>query len=61
MKSFLKPQVVWKLYTDKEKSEQTDLVEELMTTPGKILEYSMMIYGQSINQIAEIIKHNSNK
>ena len=58
---FLKTTGHYVLYTDKEKSEQTDLFEELMSTPGKILEYSMMIYGQSINQMAEIIKHNSNK
>ena len=58
---FLKTTGHYVIYTDKEKDEQTNLVEELMTTPGKILEYSMMIYGQSIKQTAEIIKRNGNK
>lgn len=53
---FLKTTGYYELYIDKGRSEQTALVEELMTTPGKIIQYSMTLYNQHIKSMAERLK-----
>ena len=50
---FLKTTGFYEIYINKAKKEQTALVEELLTTPGIIIEYSMKIYKQSIGKIVE--------
>ena len=50
---FLKTTGYYDIHTDKGKPEQTALIEEILTTPGKIIEYSMSVYNQRIKIISE--------
>lgn len=54
-KIFLKTTGYYEIYIDKSKSEQTELVEEILLTPGKIIEYSMSVYNQKIKSISEYL------
>lgn len=54
---FLKSTGYYDIHTDKEKPEQTALVEEILTTPGKIIEYSMSVYNQRIKFISEELSY----
>lgn len=49
---FLKTTGFYEIYIDKGKSEQTELVEEILMSPGKIIEYSMSVYNQRIKSIS---------
>lgn len=54
---FLKSTGYYDIHTDKEKPEQTALVEEILTTPGKIIEYSMSVYNKRIKFISEELSY----
>jgi len=58
---FLKTTGYYEIYIDKGKVEQTELLNEIMNTPGKIIEYSMMLYNQKIKSISEYLNVSSKK
>ena len=58
---FLKTTGYYEIYTDKSKSEQTALIEDIMNTPGKIIEYSMALYKKDMKILSESINFRGNK
>jgi len=58
---FIKATGYYEIKTDRDKSEQTELVNELMNTPGKITEYSMMLYRQNVKQISDYLNRHGKK
>jgi hypothetical protein len=56
---FLKTTGYYELNLDKSKPEQTNLIKEIMYTPGKIIEYTFDVYKQRIKSF--MVSKNSNK
>lgn len=58
---FLKTNGWYEINTDKTIPEQTALMYEIMNTPGKIINYSIQLYKQSIKELTELkLKHSQN-
>ncbi|MBI5401858.1 MAG: hypothetical protein HY959_00515 [Ignavibacteriae bacterium] len=49
---FLKTSGWYEINTDKSKSPQSALLDELMNTPGKIVEYSLQLFRQNMESLA---------
>ncbi len=58
---FLKSTGYYEIYTDKTVSEQTALVDEILNTPGKIIEYSMLVYNQRMKTISQYMNYDGIK
>ncbi len=54
-KIFLKTTGYYEIYIDKGNKEQSELVEEILIKPGKIIDYSMSVYNKEIKRIAEYL------
>ncbi len=54
---FLKTTGYYEIQTDKSKSEQTALVEEIINTPGKIIDYSMSVYNMRMKTILQSLNN----
>ncbi len=50
---YLKTSGYYEVNTDKKINEQKELIEAIMSTPGKIIKYSMMLYNQKVKGITE--------
>jgi len=58
---FLKTNGWYEINTDKSKPEQTELLSEIMNNPGRIVDYSIQLYKQSIKELTELfLKQNRN-
>ena len=51
---FLKTNGWYEINTDKTKPEQKALLYDLMNTPGRIIDYSILLYKQSIKELTEL-------
>ena len=54
---FLKTTGYYEIQTDKSKSEQTSLVEEIINTPGKIIDYSISLYNMRMKTISQSMNY----
>ncbi|MCX6161188.1 MAG: hypothetical protein NTV87_07620, partial [Ignavibacteriae bacterium] len=50
---FLKTTGWYEVNIDKTKPEQMDLISEIMSTPGKIIDYSMSLYNLKLKELTE--------
>lgn len=58
---FLRTTGYYEIYTDKSKNEQTALIEDIMNSPGKIIDYSMRLYDNDMKRLAECFNLNGKK
>jgi len=57
---FLKSTGWYEINIDKTKPEQTDLISDIMNSPGKIIDYSMSLYNKKMKELAQV-KNNLEK
>ncbi|MCB0726891.1 MAG: hypothetical protein KDD00_05470 [Ignavibacteriae bacterium] len=50
---FIRTTGYYEIYTNKNNREQKALIEDIMNTPGKIIQYSMSQYKQNMNRFTE--------
>lgn len=58
---FLKTTGYYEVRVDREKNEQRSMIDDIMSTPGKIIQYSLALYSQKIKSITDNKAFNSIK